>query len=200
MLAAAACSVACDRTAAATARTTDSSAVAAPNGGVIDSILPMAEYFRRFRAGLDTVDGFAGGASSQETLVRRLLTAIAARDTTAVRTLMLSRAEFAWLYYPDHELAKAPYEIAPSYIWGQMQDGSVKGITRAFERLGGKPLVFRSLSCDPVAKKVVGATTEYARCVVTVDGTGLSRQDVRLFSAIVERDGRFKFLSYANDL
>jgi hypothetical protein len=181
------------------AATPDTDANRQQPGYVIDSILPMDENFRRFRAGLDSVATLSGGAPSADSLVRSLLTAIATRDTALARELVLNRAEFAWSYYPDHELAKPPYEISPAFLWSQIQNGSTKGITRLFTRFGGRDITYRGLNCD--ADRIIerGRFREREYCLVSFHDAQDGPSELRMFAAIVERDGRFKFLSYAND-
>src|SRR5262245_9032664 len=75
------------------------SAPAAPTR-VVDSVLPREVEIARFRAGLPPVASLSGGASSREALIRRFVTALETSDTAGLRNLLMSRAEFAWLYYP----------------------------------------------------------------------------------------------------
>lgn len=165
----------------------------------IDSILPMPEYLRRFREGLTQPAEFEGGASSRDALARRFLAAVSARDTAAFAALMVSRAEFAWLVFPHHIYAIPPYELDPEIFWMRLTAGSAKGLGRTLERLGGKPLAFQSLDCRRDTLQVKsGPIRVWSWCGVRYrEGDTLLTR--RLFGSIVEREGRFKLLSYAND-
>jgi len=55
----------------------------------------------------------------------------------------------------------------------------------------------RGYRCDKA--EVDGRLTLWTRCVVRVRESGRVKE-LRLFGTIVERDGRFKFTSYASDL
>lgn len=188
---------------AATAPATAAAVVAPPveppvAGGTVDSIIPLAEALRRFRAGLAPVQALAGGAPSREALAARFVQALAKLDTAAVRAMVLDRAEFAYLYYPGSDLARPPRAQAPALAWFLMRQNSEKGITRALRRLGGQPLTLHALTCDGEPRRQ-GEIRVWSGCTVavgTADGATADRQ--RLFGSIVERDGRFKFLSYAN--
>lgn len=169
-------------------------------GDKIDSILPMEEYLRRFRIGLDTPTALTGGAASRDDVARAFLAAVQAQDTVAVKQLLVSRAEFAWLIFPDHKYAAPPYELDPAIFWGQMGSESAKGVGRLFRRFGGKALAFRSLECsrDTVQMRQ-GPATLWGSCVTHYRAND-STVALRIFGTIIERDGRFKLLSAANDL
>jgi hypothetical protein len=168
-------------------------------GDTIDSILPMPEYLRRFREGLTQPAEFEGGAPSRDALARRFLAAVSARDTGAFAALMITRAEFAWLVFPHHLYAAPPYELDPEIFWMQLTAGSAKGLGRTLERLGGKSLAFQALDCRRDTLQVRGGPVRvWSSCGVRYrEGDSLLTR--RLFGSIVEREGRFKLLSFAND-
>lgn len=192
---AAGCSAA-DAVPADTARASASPGAAA--GVTVDSIIPLHEALRRFRAGLAPTDTLAGGARSPEALATRYVDALARQDTAAIRAMVLDRAEFAYLYYPTSDQARPPRAQAPALAWFLMQQNGEKGITRALRRIGGQPLELAGLTCDPAPRQEEDNAL-WTGCVVTLrtaDGTVTDPQ--RLFGSIIERDGRFKFVSYAN--
>jgi hypothetical protein len=171
---------------------------ATPPGRIIDSILPIEEHLRRFRAGLAGVDSLQGGAASERALVTALLSATGARDSTALGALLLSRAEFAWLYYPAHAYSRPPYELDPGTFWTLIQGNSSKGFTRLLREYGGKRLGYVTHACKP-SDAVQAPVREWNQCEVglTVDGAETVK---RMFGSIVEIGGHYKFVSYANDL
>ena len=168
-------------------------------GDVIDSILPMPEYLRRFRVGLTEPSRLEGGASNREELTERFLEALAARDTATLIHLAVTRAEFAWLVFPDHLYALPPYELDPAIFWMQMQAESVKGLGRALARYGGRPLILVSLACqrDTLQLKS-GPARVWSDCLVRYRD-GAEKDSRRFFGSIIERDGRAKLLGFAND-
>ncbi|MFN0097330.1 MAG: hypothetical protein ACKVS7_01550 [Gemmatimonadaceae bacterium] len=186
--------------AACTARDSAPEDAEAPYVGVVDSALPIDTLLRRFRATIaDTPQTLVGGTADRETLARQLLAAVSARDTRAVRTLVLSRAEFAWLYYPHSKFTAPPYELGPELVWIPMIGASEKGASRLLERLGGRRLVFERLVC-PDSSSREGPNRITTGCAVRFAIVDSATVELRLFSSFFERDGRVKVLSYANDL
>ena len=180
------------------ARVRQDSVNRAQPGYIVDSILPIEEQLRRFRAGVpDTVRELAGGASSQDALVRTFLRGLSASDTAALVRLTISRAEFGWLIYPNSPLSAPPYRLAPDLAWMQHAAASGTGLTRLLERLGGSGVQLLSWECEE-GPLMEGANRVWRGCAVRFERPGAEQQTLRLFSSIIERQGRFKILSYAN--
>jgi len=168
-------------------------------GDVVDSILPMAEYLRRFREGLTEPSRFEGGASTRDALAQRFLEALSARDTAALAGLAVTRAEFAWLVFPDHIYAAPPYELDPALFWMRLSSESSKGLGRALARYGGRPLVLLSLACQRDTLQLrSGPARMWSGCQLRYRD-GAQEETRRFFGSIVERDGRVKLVSFAND-
>jgi hypothetical protein len=166
---------------------------------VIDSVLPVEEHLRRFRAGLSLTDSLLAGSPSAEALVRRFAEALERHDTAGLRAMHVSRAEYAYLYYPGARMARPPYELDPGLAWMQLTLASDKGLTRALQRFGGAPFTSLRHECagEPLEE---GAARVHRGCTLhwrTADG---ERRSAELFGAIVELERRFKFLSYDNAL
>jgi hypothetical protein len=179
----------------------DRSAAAAPparRATHVDSILPRAEALRRFQASARPIDSLTGGTASRDALVRAFVHAVETRDTAGLRRLSLDRNEFAFLYYPTAAQGLPPYDLAPDLLWFLLQNGSEKGLTRALASRGGRRLGFRSYRCDTMPSRE-GANLLWGPCVVRHRQAGVTVEE-RLFGLIVERDGRFKFVSYGNKL
>lgn len=168
-------------------------------GQVVDSILPPAEALRRFREGVPPVSRLEGGADSRDALVRRFIRAVGTQDTAALRAMVLTRAEYAHLVHPGSRFTRPPMQQAPGLVWMQMQLNSEKGIVRLLRRFGGSDVGFRGYRCEerPV---VEGENRMWERCVVRLDGAQGGEVDARWFGSIIERDGHFKLMSYANGL
>ena len=166
-------------------------------GTVVDSILPPEEEMRRFRQGLAEPAGLEGGARSRDALVRAFIRAVEHEDTAAVRRMIVSRGEFAYLYYPSTGFTQPTRRMSPALLWFLMTQDSEKGIGRLLDRRGGSRLGYVSTHCGP-APRVEGRNRLWDHCRVTLRKTEESKSE-RLFSTIIERDGRFKFLSYKNE-
>ncbi len=159
----------------------------------------MPEMIRRFRAGLPDPKGLVGGADSRRALATQFVAALAAGNRTTLGELTLSRAEFAYLYYPNSRDAGMTNGMPPTLRWDLMTLSSEKGIARAIDRIGGKPLTLQALDC-PNPPATTGTITMHDGCTVRiglVDGTTFNG---RLFGSIIEHAGRFKFAGYNNDM
>ena len=153
----------------------------------------------QFRAGLVQPESLTGGARSQADLVKQFIHALELRDTAALVTLHLTRAEFAWLYYPTNPQSQPPYDLSPGLMWFMERGNSEKGVSRLLEERAGIPLHVAGYRCDQNVSRQ-GANTVIGPCVVRRLTAQRDTIDERLFGLIVERGGRYKFTSYANKL
>jgi len=170
---------------------------AAATAQVVDSVVPREVALARFRTGLDSVDTLAGGQPSREALVRAFARAVAAQDTAALERMTLSRQEFAWLYYPANPQGLPPYDLSPDLMWFMLTERGRQGLQHLLAELGGRDLRYTGHSCDPVASHE-GANTVYGPCLVRWVRAPGDTVSGRLFGLVIERHGRFKFVSYAN--
>ena len=127
------------------------------------------------------------------------MTALAAGDRLALGRLTLSRAEFAYLYYPASRDARMTNGLPPTLRWDLLTLNSEKGIARALDRIGRKPMRLGSVNCTdtPVT---MGAIRQHDGCTVQLTLADSSAFAGRLFGSIIEHRGRFKFVGYSNDM
>jgi hypothetical protein len=176
-----------------------SEAKSAPTG-VVDSAISREEGLRRFRAGIAPVDSLEGGESSREALVRAFVKALETKDTTTLRRLSLALREFAYLYYETSPQSLPPYDLTPSLLWFMLERGSRGGLLKALEGRGGAPLHYVRTRCDGEPSRE-GENVVYGPCVIVRRGGERGDSLVeRLFGQVIERRGRWKFISYANKL
>lgn len=172
--------------------------IGTPRLGIVDSMLSMDEAIRRFRADLPVVQKLEGGSASRDELIAAFVRAVEQNDTAVVRRLHISRAEYAYLYFPSSTYMNAPYRQPPAVAWFLNTENSDKGISRVMRRLGGHDLEWRGYSCAREGRE--GENAFSRSCTLDYfdprEGTRVTRQ---LFGSILERDGQHKFLSYAND-
>ncbi len=164
----------------------------------VDTLVPREEALRRFQASAHPADTLAGGARSRDALVRSFVRALETRDTARLGRLALDRDEFAYLYYPTAPQGLPPYELPPDLFWFTLQQGSDKGLRRALESRSGRPLDYVGYRCDSIPSHE-GSNVVWGPCSVRYRSGGRTREE-RLFGLIIEREGRFKFVSYANKL
>lgn len=168
---------------------------------IVDSIFPVEEEIRRFKAARpgNEVTQLGQAASSRDQLVSEMISAIENKDSTQLRARLIDDREFIDLYYPTSFYARQPYKQSPELLWFLMQQNSTKGMRRALERFGGKPLHYSGYECtDSVV--VEGENRIWQECRVRWAPAPGVQSPYRLFGSIIERAGRFKFVSYANDL
>ena len=183
-------------------RSVDSRAVQAGTIAPIERVEPdtvsIESALAHFRSTLASRPvGLENGAPTRESLVRRIVSALAASDTNALRAIAVSRAEYAWLIYPESPLLHPPYRQPIDIAWMLHAAPHAKGFARLLERLGGRPLRLESLTCDP-APVTQGANRFWTGCTARL-AVGPGAFEMRLFTALVERDGIFKVMSYDND-
>jgi hypothetical protein len=181
------------------ARARQDSTNRAQPGYIVDSILPIEEDVRRFRAAVGgiAVSALAEAAPSRDALVAQFAAAVSERDSVALRSFAISPREFIDLVYPSSPYTKPPYRQSPSLLWSQIQLPSGSGLGRLLDRLGGRPLRVEALSC-PGAPEQQGDNRLHANCTVRFASGDAPLRDGRLFGTILERRGRFKFVSFAN--
>ncbi len=173
-------------------------ATSRPGPTHIDSFVPRGAALARFQAASRRVTHLAGGASSRNALVRQFVHALEQSDTATLRQLVLSRDEFAFLYYPTSAQGLPPYSLNPDLMWFMTKERSDQGLRRALTQLGGHAFDYRSYRCEGRAS-VEGENSLWGPCPLARRARGRV-VEVRLFGPMLERGGRWKFVSYANKL
>ena len=183
----------CDQTRTADARP------ATARSEHVDSLVPREEALRLFRQGLEEPESLNGGARSRDALVRDFVGALEARDTAALRAMLMTKAEYGWLYYPTNPQGLPPYDLSPALYWFMIEGRSAQGLTQALAERGGQPLRLVGYSCYAGFSQE-GVNRVYGPCLVRRRQAPGDTVSERLFGPILERGGRYKFVSYANQL
>ena len=168
-----------------------------PAATVVSMDTVLAGALARFREGLVPTDTFRHASSSAEAAVREFARLVERSDTAGLARLHLSRGEWAWLVYPESRWARPPYRQRPDVAWTLIVERSNGALARLLERRGDRPLRITAWRCDAVPQRE-GRTTYHGGCAVTYRDERGGQMTERLFSSIVERDGRFKIGSYSN--
>jgi hypothetical protein len=170
-----------------------------PPAGVVDSILPREEALRRFRQDLPPTSALAGGSANRDELVADFVRALRTRDTAGLAGMFITRSEFAYLYYPTTPESRPPYDLEPSLMWYLNFQRSERGIRRALQVYGGRRLQLLSYDCSQGGSRE-GDNIIWGPCLLRCRSGRGDTLSLWLFSQIIERDGRYKFLSYTNKL
>ena len=160
--------------------------------------LELDSALAAFRLPLRSVAELEGGERSRDALVARFARAVERADTNDLRAMMMSRAEFAYLVYPGSAHTRRPSRQEAPLVWFLHVQASQKGISRALARRGGSPLGLVGYRCAPEPVRE-GRNVLWHDCLLRLAGGG-DTSEARLFGAVLERDGRFKLHSFANDL
>ena len=165
----------------------------------VDSVVPREVALARFQQASERTAAFEGGAPSRDVLVHAFVRAVETKDTTALRRLVVSRGEFAYLVYPTSAQGLPPYNLSPDLYWFMTVEQSNRGVHHLINELGGKHLSYAGYRCQGDST-VEGENTLWGPCVIhTIQRRGDTLSQ-RLFGPIVARGGRYKFLSYSNRL
>jgi len=168
-------------------------------GYVVDSILPIEEEMRRFSAAIGgtPVTALGHASPSRDALVKRIVGDVSRADSADLRGALLTPREFADLVYPNSPYTHPPYRQAPGLVWMLISNPSESGFTRLMRRRGGQPYRLTGYACDPKPDRQ-GPNTLWQNCSVRLVDEQGDTTTQRWFGSIIERDGRFKLVSYKN--
>lgn len=166
-------------------------------GYVVDSIFPMEEMVRRFQAESgDAVSALSGGERSMDALLRRYWALLVDGDTLAMTPLVASQREFAYVYFPDsRELTDG---VPPAISWLMLSSNSGRGLTRALREAGLSEAEPRGTVCQPL--ELAGGRSRIIGPCAVIRTRGGQRDTLWFVKHVIERDGIFKLMSFANDL
>ena len=166
---------------------------------VVDSLLSRQETLRRFQQNLTPVTRLESSYESRDSLLAAFVDALGGRDTAALASMAVSRAEFAYLYYPSTPQSLPPYDLDPGLLWHLLRQQSEQGIQRALLVYGGQRLRLLRHDCG-TESSWEGENVVAGPCVLQLRDERGKQVSVRLLSQIIERGGRYKVLNYANKL
>lgn len=167
-------------------------------GYVIDSVFTPEENLRRFQA---TVIGepptrLSGGARSTDDLLRQYWALLSTADTLSMSPLVISRAEYAFLYFP--ESTEGANGMPPHIGWELIGRQSGRGLFRALGIAQREPAPVVRTECSDTPRKV-GKNTIYGPCGVVIRRNGIE-ETIWLVKTLIERDGIHKLMGLQNEL
>ncbi len=165
-------------------------------GYVVDSIFPPEEALRRFQGEAAPVTAFSDGARSVDELLRRYWEILQSGDSLALRPYVVSKAEFAYLYYPESNEAETG--LQPHVSWLLYSNNSGRGLTRALAKAAVQPQPIVGTTCVD-RTQVMGNNTLRGPCGI-IRVLDARRDTTWIALHIVERAGVFKLLSFSNEL
>lgn len=175
-----------------------SAAAAGGDAAAADTLLQRDAALERFRRGLAPVESLAPVVLQRDSLVQRFVRAVEAADTAALGALLLTPAEFAWLYYPTSPQGLPPYDLTPDLMWDLLSRQSDRAVLRLLRVAGGRSLGYVGYSC-PAEPLVEGDNRIWGPCAITRVRSPGDTVTSRMTGPILERGGRFKFISLTSD-
>jgi hypothetical protein len=163
---------------------------------VVDSVMPREEALRRFRDGVTEVRELSGGAASREALAKAVMGALAARDTARLRDLRLTKAEYAWLYYPTAAQGLPPYDLAPDLYWFTLEGRNGSALRTLLEEPASAGARYLRHDCGTASQRE-GDNTLWGPCTLWSVTTGGDTPASRALSLVIERGGKWKVVSYS---
>jgi hypothetical protein len=161
-------------------------------GYVVDSVFSAEENLRRFRLTVSGTppDRLTGGEPTTDALLRRYWALLAIGDTLKLSPVIVSRAEYAYLYAPvSPEFASG---LPPHVGWEIILSQSGRGLTRALAAAQRAPAPILATLCSDTAR-VVGSGRLYGPCGVVVQRPA-SVDTAWIAKSLFARDGRHKLL------
>lgn len=166
-------------------------------GYVVDSIFPPEVMLERFQTEAGPpVTALADGAPSVDALLRRYWARLVVGDSLGMRPLVMSKAEFAWLYLP--ESVERANGMPPGPFWLLLSNNGGRGLARALGLAAGGDSTLVGTTCRP-DELPAGPGRVLGPCAVIRRG-GSRPDTVWLVKHVIARDGIFKLMSFANDL
>src|SRR5690606_39470228 len=133
----------------------------------------------------------ADAPGSMDELIARFARAVQDSSVAALDALTLDQAGFAHLYFPSSIYVRPPYAQPPAVNWLLLEQNSLKGRHRLLRAFGGSAFIVSDWRCNGDVR-IEGRNRIRDGCVVRVQ-----RQreyvELRLFGAIIDRDGRLRF-------
>lgn len=167
--------------------------------GTVDSIFPMDVMIDRFQRSMPEAP-----TNLQEPfgvtvwdLMDRMEKAVESGDSVGLDRLRITPAEFAFLYFPTSINARKPYEQPPATAWQLVDLNSMKGRQSLMRKLGNGQQDLKGPVCEKVSAEGANRLWE---CRVLVTRPAGGTDTLRVTGSIIERDNRFKFVSFANRL
>ncbi len=134
--------------------------------------------------------------SSSSALAGRFLRALAEHDQQALKALQLTKPEFCNLVWPELPSSRLP-NVTCEWAWEQAELNSLSGFGETLTEHQGRRYELVSMRFADTTSYASFKVHKAPRLVVK-DESG-RQKELRLFGALLERNGQFKLFSFAID-
>jgi hypothetical protein len=142
-----------------------------------------------------------GGAESMDGLLRDFVQALESGNRDALERLRVTEREYRELVVPGNVAEGDPPQIlseeASEYFWQVLDQKSRYYRQSLLEKFGGETFSVRDVTFEKGYQEYAGHRAWKQLVLSVADASGEERQ-IRTGS-IIERDGRFKFVSFVRD-
>lgn len=135
---------------------------------------------------------------SPQALAWAVLDAVERRDENALRRLAITEEEFRKHVWPELPAARPERNMPMSYVWGDLRQKSDGGLRHLLAAHGGQRY-------ELISTRFNGHTTDFAayrvhrQAIFVVRNGSDARTELRLCRSMVEKDGRWKVVSFLVD-
>lgn len=140
-----------------------------------------------------------GAAASPRELVAHVLDAIVERDTAALVSMLVDADEYAEIVYPElgaHYAAARDTRIETrQFLWEHQRLDALKGMRSALRELGGRRLTFVTVEFTEGEKRFPSYRLMEGAVVSVTEADG-APATLHMLGTLIEKDGRYKLLSY----
>jgi hypothetical protein len=132
-----------------------------------------------------------GYATSTEELARAVVGALNDADKETLHTLRAGREEYVNILYPA--FPKTAFDA--DFAWNNLNRKCVVGVDKWVRRFGSRNLDFVGIRFERPTETYEGLRL-HRGTVLTVRVPDGETRDLKILGSVVEREGRFKLLSY----
>lgn len=137
-----------------------------------------------------------GGASSIDSLMILFVDGLNRRDSTLLSKLLISEYEHNELLLPEFYLHyPAVTKENQDVIWTNLSNRTLKGFLYLMGNMTGKSFRYETVIFEDPVEEYKTYSIHTNSIITLSDSTGKKR-DLKLFGSVVEKNGRFKLLSY----
>jgi len=137
-----------------------------------------------------------GGASSIDSLMILFVDGLNRRDSLLLSEIVISEYEHNELLLPEFHLHyPAATKENQDVIWTNLSNRTLKGFLYLMGNMTGKSFKYETVKFEDPVENYETYSIHTNSVITLSDSIGIKR-NLKLFGSVVEKNGRFKLLSY----